>query len=223
MKSKKLNKIEKYKSLNIREYQEGIINSYLNTIELFDDAMIMRSFDKQDRAFSLLKLSLEEAAKTVALYEIYILLNCGAPEGTFSKRIEENLKLLEDHNPKTKYAYRSLIANARNCIDKQQEDFFEQRLKKVTELNALKNHGFYTTLIDNKFVAPYLNITEDDVVQMERDTLHIISYSKKLILKLPDNLYAEMKINKDAIIKHDLFKRNRDIHMMKLLLKKYPN
>lgn len=219
--SKNARKIDKYGSLNIRDYQEGIINSYLNTIELFDDAMIMRSFDKLDRTFSLLKLSLEEAAKTIALYEIYILIKSGAPEGAFTKRIEANLCLLEDHNSKTKYAYKSLIGNFRNYQEDNQESVFEKRLQKVKELNALKNHGFYTTLKDGKFIAPYLNISEDDVILMEHDTLHIIGYSKKLVLNLPDDLFLEMRINKDVIKKHDLFKRNRDIHKMKVFYKEY--
>src|SRR5690554_4230602 len=135
MKMKK-EKIEKYNQLSQEEYEKGSIYALTNALELFDDAMIMRGLQRNERAFALLKLSLEESAKAFAYFKIFELKKNN--EDCLKKRIKENIELFEDHNKKTKYALNLL--SLKRVKPSEGEDIYEnnefkEALERITEMN----------------------------------------------------------------------------------------
>src|SRR5690554_1403613 len=147
----KKEKMKKYQQLSPEEYQKGSIYALTNAIELFDDAMIMKGLQRDERAFALLKLSLEESAKAFAYFEISVLKVFD--EDSLERRIKENIGIFLDHNKKTKYALNLL--SLKRVKPPEGEDIyknneFKEALERITEMNLKKNLSLYTSLVDGK-------------------------------------------------------------------------
>lgn len=211
---------EKYKQLSKEEYQKGSIYALANAIELFDDAMIMRGLYRNERAFALLKLSLEESAKAFAYFEISTLK--ALDENSLEKKIEEKIKILEDHNKKTEYAL-ELLSKKRvrppEGEDIYEDNEFKKALERFREMNLMKNLSLYTSLVENKLQPPYHSIGEDDVIDIEHIALNMLSRAKEPILNLDESLFISLNINKEAIKKHNSFIWVRRMNTLQLVYK----
>lgn len=219
---KKKEKIEKYNQLGTDEYQKGSIYALANALELFDDAMIMRGLQRNERAFALLKLSLEESAKAFAFFEISVLKVFD--EDSLQRRIKENIEIFEDHNEKTKYALNLLSlkrVNPPEGEDIYKNNEFKEALERITEMNLKKNLSLYTSLVDDKLQPPYHSIGEDDVIDMQHISLNMLGRAKEAILNLDESLFISLNINKKAIKKHDNFIWVRRINTLQLVYKNH--
>lgn len=219
-----MTKIEqKYSSVTREEFKKGSIYSLVNAFELYGDALIMDALGRPPRTYSLMKLSLEEIAKALMLFEIYLLKQ---NQEIFQERISMLLKSLESHNPKTKYAIQFLISKQNEFInfhpnpEVKKEDSNQNKelkelkelLENVTDLDNKKNTNLYTSLICNEFKPPALSIEENDVQNLTHLTMPILLRSKSIILKDDDTYYSSLGIDPDKLKKLDPNTEARRMH-----------
>ena len=206
-----MTKIEqKYNSVSRKEFKKGAVYSLINAYELYGVALIMDALGRTPRIYSLMKLSLEEIAKSLMLFEIYLLKQ---NEELFQERISLLLKGLESHNPKTKYAIQFLISKQNEFINfhsnpevkkedsNQNKELIELKklLENIADLDKKKNTNLYTSLIGNEFKPPALSVNEKDVENLTHLTFPILVRSKKIILIDNDEYYSSLGIDPEKL------------------------
>jgi AbiV family abortive infection protein len=223
-----MTKIElKYNSVSREEFKKGAVYSLVNAHELYGDALIMDALGRTPRTYSLMKLSLEEIAKALMLFEIYLLKQ---NEELFQERISMLLKGLESHNPKTKYAIQFLISKQNEFINfhpnpevKKEDSNLNKELNElkglldnVTDLDSKKNTNLYTSLIENEFKPPALSVDENDVQNLTHLTFPILIKSKRIILKDNDEYYSSLGIDPEKLKKLDPNTEARRMHKIQM-------
>ncbi len=219
-----MTKIEhNYDSVFREEFKKGAVYSLINAYELYGDAIIMESLGRTPRIYSLMKLSLEEIAKAMMLFEVYLLKH---NEVLFQDRISSLLKNLTDHNLKTKYAIEFLISKQKefinfhpnpevknkNSIQNKELDELNKLFKNVKLLNKKKNTNLYTALIENEFKPPALSVDENDIQNLRNLTFPILVRSKKIILIDDDEYYSSLGIDPEKLKKLDPNTEARRMH-----------
>lgn len=223
-----MTKIEqKYKLVSSEEFKKGAVYSLVNSYELYGDALIMESLGRSPRTYSLMKLSLEEIAKALMLFEIYLLKK---HNDLFQERISMLFKGLESHNPKTKYAIQFLISKQNDFIkfhpnpkmknenshqDKEMQELNEL-LENVIQLDLKKNTNLYTSLINDEFKPPFLSVEEKDIQNLKHLTFKILIWSKRVILKDTDDYYSTIGLDPEKLKKLDPNTEAKNMHKLQV-------
>ena len=196
-----------YSRMTAEEFKRGAVYSLVNSYQLYGDAMIMDSLGRLPRVYSLIKLALEEAARSLMLYEIFIFKNSKFPDFENNGRYKMIIQGLEDHNPKTEYALDFLLSKQKEFIlfhpVKQTEDSplhdetkeLIQLIKKVKELDNKKNTSLYTSIVNNKFLPPFLTTTREDVNEITHKTFQLLIKAKQIIIKDSDEYYYSIGLD----------------------------
>jgi len=146
---------------------ENIINgmkkSFNNANSLLEEAYILQSNKKWARAYTLCQLAMEELAKVIMLYGLWINrindynIEYGQLNNSFSR-----------HPEKTKLSIVTEIAFLKLYKEHSGEDWVdniikedEEQLAKVKELNNLKNDSLYVSINNYDFKSPYETIDEE--------------------------------------------------------------
>jgi AbiV family abortive infection protein len=223
-----MTKIEqKYNSIEASEFKKGTVYSLYNAFELYGDALIMGSLDRLPRVYSLMKLALEEVAKSLMFLEISILKNNLI---LFQDRLMMLYNGLESHNPKTKYAIQFLISKQNEFIkyhpnpDVKNEDSPLQKdlqelnilLEKVNLLDIKKNTNLYTSLIQNEFKPPFLSVEENDIETLRHLTFKLLIRAKNIVLKDSDEYYLSIGLDPLELKNLDPNIEARNMHKLKV-------
>lgn len=158
---------------------KGIPKIINNAESLFNDAELLCLNNRNERAYSLYQLSIEEIAKAFFLFG----------EILFNNEIsnEKWKKTILDHKYKSHKSI-GIEYMLIELIKKVDHDKYEELLLKSFEesktidlLNKKKNHGFYTSLINDEFLESKNLITTADVKSI-RDKASIRIYFGKFII-----------------------------------------
>lgn len=198
-----------YSRMSPNEFKKGAVFSLVNAYQLYGDAMIMDSLGRLPRVYSFTKLALEEAAKSLMLFEIYIFKKSNFPDYENTPRYNLIIKGIDDHNPKTEYGLNFLLSKQRELINfhpvKQEEDSplhketeeIKMLIEKVKNLDNKKNTSLYTSIVNNKFLPPFLSTTQEDINEITHRTFQLLIKAKQIIVKDDQEYYHSIGLDFD--------------------------
>lgn len=226
-----------------KELKKGAIYSLVNAHQLYGDALIMEALGRLSREYSFTKLALEESAKALMLFELYLMKNSEIPDFQDSKRCQMIVDGLDDHNPKTLYAltflrnkkkefvkYHPVKQSADSNLVKEVDEL-NSLIKKYKELDRKKNFSLYTSVTNNKFLPPQFNISQVDVDQIKHLTFQVLIYAKKIIIIDKQDYYNSIGLEFNINEKLDPNIEARNMHTIQVaywnhiedVKRKYPN
>jgi len=206
--------------------KKGSVYALVNAFQLYGDGLIMDSLERIPRAYSLTKLSFEEAGKAIMLYELYLLKKMKLPDLEHSKRFKLITESLEDHNPKTEYGLRFLITKENEFIKshpvKQAEDSplyksiedLEELITKIKRLDSKKNTSLYTSIIDNKYLPPVFSTSKEDITEIIHRTYQLLVRAKQTIMKDDDEYYESIGLDRNIKEKMDPNLEAKNMHKL---------
>lgn len=218
-----------YSRMSPDEFKKGAIFSLVNAYQLYGDAMIMDSLERLPRVYSFTKLALEEAAKSLMLFEIYIFKKSNFPNYESSPRYNLIIKGVDDHNPKTEYALNFLLSKQREFINfypvEQAEDSplhkeceeIKLLIEKVKKLDNKKNTSLYTSIVNNKFLPPFQSTSQEDINEISHRTFQLLIRAKQTIITDDDDeYYKSIGLDFDLKERLDPNLEARNMHKLKV-------
>ena len=182
----------------------GIPKIIDNSKALFNDANLLYENKRFERAYSLYQLSIEEIAKAILLLTTILF------EDLSSGKVQTKLKKeMLDHKIKAKKSIG--LESILNLIIKENSiKVYEiqtlksfQEIDNIDELNNKKNHGLYTSLINDCFKSPNELINKEDVDEIKSKAYIRINFGEALmkpILKRFDHykqFFKEQSLDKE--------------------------
>jgi len=183
----------------------GSYYALCNSIDLYNDAMLLFKDSRHSRAYALFQLSTEEAGKVILLIDSHV--RCQFYKNTKEVKNEANLnqqyKILNDvffdHSEKMKYImhYERLRWNRfyrafnPNHVDVplviNQND--------IARLNKKKNDSLYTSVEDDKFIAPFHRFNHTDVLSIRDRAFQKITHARQGFLRFVEGSSVPKEIN----------------------------
>ena len=177
--------------LNEQKLISGLTKTIENAASLFNDATLLTENERYARAYTLFQLSIEEAGKSLILYNCILEFFQG-------KEIDKNhldKKGYRDHKSKTKESLKLeltallLFRDSGNGNDI--SDLLDELVKdskSINQKNNQKNASLYVSLIGSNFIAPNESISKSDVSKIAETALIrlklIEAYSKEVLNNL---------------------------------------
>lgn len=178
------------------KYLRAMYLTYEHSVELFNDAELLRQNEKKERAYTFYHFSFEEAGRFFILGKIffeYILGEITAKELNF-KYLKD--KGYENHIQKLEVStLKMFITPFLNVKSAEEEDvlseIYNDIVKNISKLNDNKNKSIYIHFEENNFKSPKDLITDDDLEYIRSlAELQLMNIKELLILlpKIDDNL-----------------------------------
>jgi AbiV family abortive infection protein len=153
------------------ELFSAIRKSLTNAKELFEDAQILKKYNRIARAYTLFQLAIEEIGKAFLVYN-FLLQNDFSKFSKFQKEFSNHIIKTE-----TAIWIDMLLFEFAN-EDLKRKILFNVlvQTKKTNELNNLKNYSLYTSFKNNKFYLP------SEIISLEK--INKIEFHAKIRLDL---------------------------------------
>lgn len=174
--------------MTVEQIKIGIPKIVNNAEELYQDAEILLSNNRIERAYALFQLSIEEIAKA------FILTNALIFDDISSKEVSSKLeKMILNHEYKSRksigiesYVYEIL----KNIDEKIYEKIVLDAIKEyssIKQLNNKKNESLYVSFINHEFVSPNEKIEIEEVKKIKTKAGFRIQIGKGFILGIVKN------------------------------------
>ena len=165
------------KSLSTKKAINGIAACFRNSKALLEDANILFDSKKYCRSFALSQFSIEEAGKSLILFEVYFKILIGKRNEIDFSEVSKNFKSHISKSLKTvlmefrEHPYDTLK-------EKEYDEFIKTITKEIddskTKYDKLKNQSLYVSYNNNNFFMP------EDLFTKEVSKNHLLKAKQRL-------------------------------------------
>lgn len=153
--------------LNEAELKNGISVCLSNAENLINDADLLKSHNRKERAYTLFQLASEEIGKASQILNFLLLKDIND-----EKAFKIFLKQFRDHKFKTQSSigFDYFVLDALKDIIRDKKQFLDTTMYEYDNLDLInnkKNYSLYTSIINNRFLAPRELISETDLNHIE--------------------------------------------------------
>lgn len=171
------------------QIREGIPKIIMNAESLYSDAELLRSNGRNERAYTLYQLSIEEIGKALMLTGALMF------DDLEDKRIQQKIKgSFKDHKRKSNisigldsFLWDFIKPNNPEKYEKLLLESFDEHAN-VDTTNELKNNSLYVSFNGNKFTSPSETITLKKLEEIKTKAGYRVYFGKKIFSAIVENI-----------------------------------